>query len=266
MRIITGHQPVYLPWLGLFHKISLADAFVVMDDVQYLQQDWNNRNQIKGPSGAFWLSVPVKLADSSSKLLKDIRIDWEGWDSKRHWQLAHWRSLQMCYSRAKYWTDYAPFFEELYTSGPWKWLCEINEQLLHFFLQQLGIEVEFVRASEYGFSGMKSDLVLDHCRKLDAEMCVLGAQGKDYVQEQDFADEGVSVYYQNYQHPVYPQRFGEFISHLSAVDLLLNCGPDSLSILISGNVDRADLENAAIENGGGTEIILDTPRRYVFDS
>jgi hypothetical protein len=42
IRIVTGHQPVYLPWLGLFHKISLADVFVLMDDVQYLVRDWNN--------------------------------------------------------------------------------------------------------------------------------------------------------------------------------------------------------------------------------
>lgn len=24
--ILTAHQPVYLPWLGLFHKIAVADS------------------------------------------------------------------------------------------------------------------------------------------------------------------------------------------------------------------------------------------------
>ena len=47
MNIVSGHQPVYLPWLGLFHKISLCDKFVYMDTVQYLNNDWNNRNKIK---------------------------------------------------------------------------------------------------------------------------------------------------------------------------------------------------------------------------
>ena len=85
MRIITGHQPVYLPWLGLFHKISLADAYVYMDDVQYLQQDWNNRNRIKGPKGAFWLTVPVNLTAAASRLIKDIPIACQPWSSERHW-------------------------------------------------------------------------------------------------------------------------------------------------------------------------------------
>ena len=47
--ILTAHQPVYLPWLGLFHKIALADLFVSFDQVQYLPKDWNNRNKIKTP-------------------------------------------------------------------------------------------------------------------------------------------------------------------------------------------------------------------------
>ena len=33
--ILTAHQPTYLPWLGLFHKISLADVFVSYNQVQY---------------------------------------------------------------------------------------------------------------------------------------------------------------------------------------------------------------------------------------
>ena len=66
MKIISGHQPVYLPWLGLIHKAFLADVFVFMDDVQYLSQDWNNRNRIKNPQGkAIWLTVPVNIKGSN---------------------------------------------------------------------------------------------------------------------------------------------------------------------------------------------------------
>lgn len=244
MRIITGHQPVYLPWLGLFHKISLADVFVFMDDVQYLEQDWNNRNRIKDTHGAFWLTVPIRLKASSSKLLKDILIDWEGWESsKHHWQRKHWRSIQTCYGGARYWDAYAPFFEELYTKEPWKWLVDLNEHVLHYLLDLLDIEVEFIRSSSYGFAGYKSDLVLDHCRKLDADLCVLGMLGRDYTKEEDFLREGISIYYQDYKHPRYEQRFDDFISHLSVMDLLFNCGPGSGEILLSGNVSKTDLVN-----------------------
>ena len=27
-HILTAHQPAYLPWLGLLHKITIADTYV----------------------------------------------------------------------------------------------------------------------------------------------------------------------------------------------------------------------------------------------
>ena len=57
--ILTAHQPVYLPWPGLFHKIAISDSFISFDQVQYLPKDWNNRNRIKTPDGPIWLTVPV---------------------------------------------------------------------------------------------------------------------------------------------------------------------------------------------------------------
>ena len=56
--ILTAHQPTYLPWLGLFHKISLADVFVSYNQVQYQVDNWNNRNKILTRYGPSWLTVP----------------------------------------------------------------------------------------------------------------------------------------------------------------------------------------------------------------
>ena len=57
--ILTAHQPVYLPWLGLFHKIWLSETFVSFDIAQYLTKEWMNRNKIKTHNGDEWLTVPV---------------------------------------------------------------------------------------------------------------------------------------------------------------------------------------------------------------
>ena len=60
MNILTAHQPVYMPWLGLFHKIAISDTFVWFDDVQYQSKEWDNRNKIKTSHGPLWISIPVK--------------------------------------------------------------------------------------------------------------------------------------------------------------------------------------------------------------
>ncbi len=46
-----------------------------------------------------------------------------------------------------------------------------------------------------------------------------------------FEQAGVKLIYHDYQHPVYRQLYGEFVPFLSVIDLLFNCGKDSLDVL-----------------------------------
>ena len=49
------------------------------------------------------------------------------------------------------------------------------------------------------------------------------------------ADSGIGVAWQEFSHPVYPQRYPHlgFIPNLGAIDLILNCGPDARAILLT---------------------------------
>ena len=40
-------QPNYIPWKGYFDLTAKSEKFVILDDVQYTNRDWRNRNQIK---------------------------------------------------------------------------------------------------------------------------------------------------------------------------------------------------------------------------
>ena len=225
--ILTAHQPVYLPWLGLFHKIALSDAYVFLDTVKYLKQDWNNRNKIKGANGAMWLSVPAATKGTDNILLQDVRIS-----NQHNWRLKHWHSIKSCYGRAPYFAQYAPVCEEIY-HRQWEFLNDLNHQMMMWFLEALRIKVRFLRASELDLQGTKSDLILDMCRKLGATTYIFGALGRDYAKVNDFEDAGVKVVFQDYRHPEYRQMHGAFISHMSILDLLFNCGPNSLEILMN---------------------------------
>ncbi len=226
--ILTAHQPVYLPWLGLFHKIALADTYVFFDEVQYQPRDWNNRNKVKAGADAVWLTVPVLSAGHREKSFRDIEIN-----NDVPWQRKHWRTLRLHYQRAPHFDRYAPFLEDVYTR-PWHRLAELNEHMLRWFLEVLGIRTEFLRASDLNFEGKKSDLVLDMCRQLGADTYIFGALGRDYAEVERFEATGIKTIFQDYHHPVYPQQSGGFIPHLSIVDLLFNCGSQSLEVIMSG--------------------------------
>ena len=70
MTIISIHQPVYLPWLGFFEKIISSEKFVLLDDVQYEKNGFQNRNKIRTSDGDMWLTIPVKT--KSKTLLKNV--------------------------------------------------------------------------------------------------------------------------------------------------------------------------------------------------
>jgi len=241
-RVVTCHQPTYLPWAGLFHKLALADRFVVMDAAEYTSRNWLNRNRIKGPQGCFWLTVPVSRSDSASRLLMDMAIQQALPEDPAGWQRQHWRSLEAAYTRAPYWDRYAGLFEEFYLGRSWTRLAEFNFALLRALAGVLEIDTEFVLASDLGWEGRKSRLVLDHCRRAAGTVYVSGVNGHDYLIESEFRDAGISVVYQEYHGPVYRQQWGAFVPDLSVLDLLFNAGPRSGELLASGNVTRVDLD------------------------
>lgn len=243
MKIVSGHQPVYLPWLGLIHKAKLCDTFIFMDDVQYLSEDWNNRNKIKSAQGQpIWLTVPVDLKNSPSKILKDILIVDEKLPEKKRWQSKHFLSLQSSYARAPYYKDYLPFFSWLYMEEKWERLADLNLAILKQIFTWFEIKAEIMIASKIGFSGVKSDLVLEHGLKFDADLVLTGIHGKDYIETEKFRQKGMEVVFQEYQHPQYEQRFGPFVSHLAFVDLLFQHGPHSWDICQGQNMTRTQLE------------------------
>ena len=44
---IAIHQPEFMPWLGYFHKMKMADVYVILDKVQFKKRYFENRNYIR---------------------------------------------------------------------------------------------------------------------------------------------------------------------------------------------------------------------------
>jgi hypothetical protein len=233
--ILTAHQPVYLPWLGLFHKIALADMFISFNQVQYQPKDWNNRNRIKTHQGPIWLSVPVLRKGYLDSTISDIEIN-----NNEPWAHKHWKSLQVAYAKAPHFKRYADFFADIY-SRRWERLVDLNETMLKGFLDILGIKVPVRSAAEWNFTGEKSELVLDMCLRAGASDYIFGALGRDYADVDAFMAKGVNPHFQDYTHPQYSQLHGGFTPYMSIVDLLFNYGENSYSVLMSGNISKTEL-------------------------
>ena len=104
----------------------------------------------------------------------------------------------------------------------------------------LNINTKIVKASDYSFLGTKSELVLDMCIKLEADIYIFGEQGRDYADIDAFKSKNVNPYFQSYKHPIYKQIKGEFEPFMCVLDLIFNQGSNSKEIIMSNNVNRFD--------------------------
>lgn len=218
------HQPQYLPWLGYFDKIDRADVFVLLDDTQFKKNEWQNRNRIKTSQGWQWLTVPV--CHHLGLQIREVEPN-----SKVKWQRKHWQALLSNYGKAPYFREYADRLEAAY-HREWANLAELNAFFIGELCDMLGMGAKLITSSTLpGDKGVATEALVNICSAVGADAYLSGAGGHDYVEEGRFQEAGISLSYQDYQHPVYPQLFGDFVSHLSVVDLLLNCGPSSLDVL-----------------------------------
>ncbi len=230
--ILTGHQPNYLPYLGFFHKIAKADAFVLVDTVQFVKRGpfgWIHRNRIRssGPEGWMWLSVPVLTSGKFDQSIQEARID-----DRSAWRRKHWRSLQLAYGRYPHFAEHAPFFEALY-AREWERLSLLSEEIIRYLMKAFGLSTPFHRASDLaGLQGRAGDLILDLCARLKADAYLSGVHGKDYLDPAAFERAGIRLEFQAFTHPEYSQApYRGFVPSLAAVDFLFSVGPRAGEIL-----------------------------------
>lgn len=235
MTAITAHQPLYVPWLGFFHKMMLSQKICILDSVQFSRGDFVNRNRIKSPFGAKWLTIPVVQKDQTKKIINDIRI------ADNDWVQSHLNLLSVNYSKADYFEMYFSKISSILSNTNSDRLIDYVLPLIYFINSELRIDATLVKSSSLDLQGKKSDLILEICEQLEAEIYISGLNGTNYLEKEKFAQRGISIKLQQYSHPQYKQLNGIFMENMSILDLLFNCGPASRDIILSGNAINSNL-------------------------
>jgi hypothetical protein len=222
--IVAVHQPQYLPWLGYFDKIDRADIFVLLDNVQFKKNEWQNRNRIKTANGWQWLTVPVMY--KYPQLINEVEIN-----NKDKWRHRQRQTIISNYKKAHFWSFLEGFFEEIF-SPEWQYISQLNIHVVKRLAGLLGITTLIYVASELGeFPEDPDDRLIAMAKHFDADTYLAGGGGKEYMDMEKYTRSGIKVIFQEYEHPVYDQLFGAFEPFMSAVDLIYNHGEKSLEIL-----------------------------------
>ncbi len=228
--IVAAHQPNYLPWIGFFEKMARADCFVIVDHVQFERQNFQNRNRIKLADGVRWLTVPVRRGRQADRICdKEIVA---GATIHTDWQRRSWLTLANAYGAAPYFSTYAEELRAVY-ERPWQLLVELNIGLIELCRRWLGITTPTVRTSTLGVTDARTKMIAQFCKQVGGDTYLSGSGGSTkYLDIDLLKSEGIAVLWQKFVHPKYPQLHGPFVSHLSVIDLVFNCGPQSRALML----------------------------------
>jgi len=225
--IVAIHQPQYLPWIGYFDKLDRADVFVLLDNVQYKKNEWQNRNRIRTSQGWQWITVPVLYHYPE-------KIDAVKINNTTDWRRKHLNALVYNYSKAPFFKEHRLFFEETFSSH-WENLVEINVHIIQYLNRALGINKEIVLASRLSLREEPTERLVDICKHVQADTYLSGKDGAKYMNSDTFAQANIQVTFQDFHHPAYSQLHEPFEPFMSIVDLLFNHGRSSLEIIRSQN-------------------------------
>ena len=85
----------------------------------------------------------------------------------------------------------------------------------------------------------KDERLVNICCAVEATGYLSAKGSSVYIESKSpggaFHKSGIELYYHHFEHPEYPQIGSSFLSHMSIIDLLMNCGyKHALSIIRSG--------------------------------
>jgi hypothetical protein len=157
--------------------------------------DYRNRYRIATAAGPQLLSIPIMGGRRQQASLDKVYIDYT-----HAWQRQHWRTLLSAYGRAPFFEHYAPMLESL--------ILAAYPSLLDFNLASI--------------AWLNKEMQVNQSLPIISN---LSAEAESYHMVDTGSGDNVRVY-----HQVFEDRYG-FLPNLSAIDLLMNEGPYSTSLL-----------------------------------
>jgi len=232
IKVITIHQPEHMPWLGFMNKLLKADVFVLFDNIQYEKNYFQNRNRIATRNGAQFLTVPVETKGYTEKTIKDMMI---ANTLQPKWKQKYLKTISETYGKHPFFNTLFPKVNSIFSVCDQN-ICDLNIALIKLFAELLDADCSFIRGSSLSVSGAKSDLVLDICRELHADVYISGPSGRDYMNMRSFSDANIMVSFNDFVHPSYTQKnCVSFLPYMSTLDLLMNVSPkEGREIILSG--------------------------------
>lgn len=190
----------YLPPISTFWAMNNSKHVKIETCENYQKKSTRNRAKILGANGIEVLSVPLMKGKNNKLPILDVKISYS-----ENWQTKHIQSIRSAYGNAPYYEFYIDDICAI-IGREYKYLYELNHDILQFFIQILQLEVEIKNTETYAIQYSKDTVDL---RKVKFNQPIHA----DYIPKR------------------YNQVFEEkhdFVPGISILDLIMCKGPESI--------------------------------------
>lgn len=221
--ICAIHQPMFYPYIGFFDKMIKSDIFVLLDDAQFEKNGWQNRNRIRLNTGEVkWITVPVK--HKFGQTINEVEIVNDKWNIKIY------KTLEQSYKKSSCYNEVLNklFIRKTFFSKKLKHICihSIVDVRNYYGISDYN-DIKY--SSSLNLTSTKTQKLIDICHAYECDQYLAGDGSKNYLDVKLMEKNGIEVIWQNFKHPMYPQKqiknnFYIFVYNLSILDYMFNLG------------------------------------------
>jgi hypothetical protein len=216
-------QPYIFPYIGYFQLINAVDKFIILDDVNFINKGWINRNYILINNKRTLFTIPLEKASQNKKINEIYIID----DNK--WRQKLLKTIELAYKKA-------PFFENVFEliSGIINYdkhnISVFNVNALNKILDYLNVSTEIVSSSSiYKNSELKGETrIIDICEQEKATNYINPIGGNELYNKSNFQKSNIHLNFIKTNKIEYPQFKNSFTPGLSIIDMLMFCSPEEM--------------------------------------
>jgi len=217
--IVSIHQPNFFPWIGFFDKMNRSDQFIFLTSSTRSKNDkYLTRTKVLNNAKSQYLSVPLGVKH------KQISIKQLMMPTDNQWKVKVLNIIKESYRSSNH-------FDEVYGDIEGLLMCEYEYfsdysiNIIKFLISKLHIDTELHIDTDFNQDfGVSSQRLVALCKKVGGDIYLSGNGAKVYNDNKLYSENSLELIYQDYIAPTYTQMSNEFVSGLSIIDVLFNCG------------------------------------------
>jgi hypothetical protein len=210
-------QPYLFPYIPYFSLIRESDIFCFLDDVNFINKGWINRNYIVNSDGKSLFTIPLKNK-SQNKLICNHEIS-----DLKIWQNDFIKKLDSFYSSKKYNNLKKDSIKEIVLTNK-KSISQYNIATIESFSKLLSLNKTFIKSSDLKVAGKGQERIINICNHLGVTEYINPIGGFELYNKKEFNDKGINLNF---------LKSKNSIESLSIIDEYLNNNTTSLEKKIS---------------------------------